>query len=533
METTHLTQGTKRRYSGEQSKRAFSQGHADIAFDGESAFLEDSVSIGVPRTSPHAMQRTRQANDEVAAVHKQSEHTQPTPKINQGTHSEDYFRSLYSAEPDFYRLGLKYPEFGAMLRGGTHLDFTDPAAVMQLTKTLLEEDFGLEINLPSDRLCPPVPNRHNYILWLKDLLDSTSPSYSQQYEPGRRVTGLDIGTGASLIYPLLGCVQRPGWRFIATDIDEVSLNSARTNARMNNLESRIHIVDRTASDPLILGLDFETIDFVMVNPPFYASNTELLELAAQKSQPPHSACTGAPVEMVCDGGEVRFVERIISESLILRDRVQWYTAMLGKQSSIEVLIDALQKHRINNFAVTTFVQGSKTRRWALAWSFLTRRPSLDVTRRYGSFVTKKMLPPITTITIYMPSTQVHTDPVPSLKKAISDAMESLNLRSWVWDEQRLRGVGFADGNVWSRAYRRRRAGKGTAINQQESAISPPDALACAFGFSVSVQSENPDESSGSSPAVVLCWLQGNDESLFESFSGVIRRCLRTDAARLV
>jgi 23S rRNA (adenine1618-N6)-methyltransferase len=82
--------------------------------------------------------------------------------------------------------------------------------MLQLTKTLLEVDFGLEIELPDDRLCPPVPNRHNYILWLKGLLDTSS------YEPpGRKLCGIDVGTGASCIYPLLGTAQRP-WHFVAT-----------------------------------------------------------------------------------------------------------------------------------------------------------------------------------------------------------------------------------------------------------------------------------------------------------------------------
>ena len=39
---------------------------------------------------------------------------------------------------------------------GRDLDFNDPAAVKQLTKTLLRHDFGLQIELPDDRLCPPV-----------------------------------------------------------------------------------------------------------------------------------------------------------------------------------------------------------------------------------------------------------------------------------------------------------------------------------------------------------------------------------------
>lgn len=56
-----------------------------------------------------------------------------------------------------------------------------------------------------------VPNRHNYILWLKGLMDSTS--YEEPDK--RRVRGIDVGTGASCIYPLLGCTQR-NWEFIAT-----------------------------------------------------------------------------------------------------------------------------------------------------------------------------------------------------------------------------------------------------------------------------------------------------------------------------
>jgi hypothetical protein len=92
---------------------------------------------------------------------------------------------------------------------GHDLDFNDPASVMQLTKSLLKADFGLQIHLPDDRLCPPVTNRHNYIVWLKGLLDSTS------YDSQPQRVGLDIGTGASCIYPLLGCAQRP-WSFVAT-----------------------------------------------------------------------------------------------------------------------------------------------------------------------------------------------------------------------------------------------------------------------------------------------------------------------------
>ncbi|OTA63261.1 DUF890 domain-containing protein [Hypoxylon sp. EC38] len=285
---------------------------------------------------------------------------------------DDYYKTLYIDEPDFRTLGQRDPEFGAVLQCGCYLDFADPKSVMQLTKTLLKLDFGLVVDLPMDRLCPPVPNRHNYIIWLKELLDSSSSPYTG---PARNVVGLDIGTGASLIYPLLGCTQRPSWSFIATDVDAKSLAYAHKNARLNNLESRIHVVGRSVIDCLIplddLGL--ETIDFVMVNPPFYTSEAELMDLARQKSRPPNTACTGAPIEMVCDGGEIGFVRRIINESLVLGERVQWYTSMVGKQSSLAVLIDTLKSHGVSNYAVTAFIQGNKTRRWAIGWSFGSRR----------------------------------------------------------------------------------------------------------------------------------------------------------------
>lgn len=96
-------------------------------------------------------------------------------------------------------------------------------------------------------------------------------------------------------------------------------------------------------------------------------------------------CTGAEVEMVTRGGEVAFVKQMIDESLQLRDRVQWYTSMLGKLSSINVLVEMLIKHGITNFAVTEFEQGSKTKRWAVAWSWGDRRPAM-VSRTGPPFV---------------------------------------------------------------------------------------------------------------------------------------------------
>ena len=80
--------------------------------------------------------------------------------------------------------------------------------------------------------------------------------------------------------------------------------------------------------------------------------------------------------MVTPGGEVAFVERMIMESVKLRGRVRWYTSMLGKYSSLATIIERLKQVHVQNWAVKEFVQGAKTRRWAVAWSWGDARPRM-------------------------------------------------------------------------------------------------------------------------------------------------------------
>lgn len=512
MDLSDRNRGTKRKHSGDKHR---------------GAFVDDVTSVR-HFTAPVPDHATIQSTDV-------------------GGKDEEHYRTLYNKELNFRALGKQDAELGALLllKGGSHLDFADPQAVMQLTKTLLRLDFSLRIELPLDRLCPPIPNRHNYILWLKDLVDSTSPSYSPTYEPARRVTGLDIGTGASLIYPLLGCAQRPAWSFIATDVDAKSLTFARRNVELNNLQSRVRVVGRDVDAPLLPldELDVETIGFVMVNPPFYTSESELLDLARQKSRPPNSACTGASIEMVCEGGEIGFVRRIIDESLKLRTRVQWYTSMLGKQSSLDVLIGILMEHGIDNYAVTAFVQGNKTRRWALGWSFDHKRPSLRATRSSEPTVPKKLLSFPTELTAFQGTLSIIDSE--NVKRVLCDTMETLDLVSWKWDSDGSRGVGFADGNVWSRSYRRRKERQQqqttvssspqnheTSVNGTETDLkkTPRDVAECAFGFAISVQVERSAHDTDDSIVITIRWLQGQDYPLFESFTGMIRATILRDAS---
>ncbi|KAI2472493.1 hypothetical protein F4781DRAFT_420102 [Annulohypoxylon bovei var. microspora] len=463
-------------------------------------------------------------HEEIAAT---ADHRLPPATVSGCPFRDDqYYKALYlEEEPDFHLLGQRDPEFKAVLERGSHLDFANPKSVMQLTKTLLKLDFGLVVDLPTDRLCPPVPNRHNYIIWLKDLIDSTSSSTSC----------LDLGEPSR---------ERPLWSFIATDVDSKSLSYARKNAQLNNMGSRIRVVDRTVTDRLIplTELGLETIDFVMVNPPFYTSGAELADLASQKSRPPNSACTGAPIEMVCAGGEIGFIRRIIDESLVLREKVQWYTAMLGKQSSLEVLVGILKGYGVTNYVVTAFVQGNKTRRWAIGWSFQSRRPSLSASRGCEPSAGKRILPAPTEATVASwPMSRVKPE---QLERTVCETMENLDLASWVWDRLHFRGVGFVDGNVWSRAYRRKKARENEKEDpnldgEETTETNPPSsrqtyhcrttdhsAAQYAFGFSVTIQVSKNIKNSEDQSVIVARWLQGDDYALFESFTGLLRKSIR-------
>ena len=127
-----------------------------------------------------------------------------------------------------------------------------------------------------------------------------------------------------------------------TDIDDRSLKYARQNVELNELTSRVKLLKVAPDEPLIPQemLDHipSDIDFTMVNPPFYASASELLASAAMKSRPPSSACTGAEVEMIYPapptlnganhdpGGELGFALRLLTQSNLpeVRHRIQWF-----------------------------------------------------------------------------------------------------------------------------------------------------------------------------------------------------------------
>lgn len=192
------------------------------------------------------------------------------------------------------------------------------------------------------------------------------------------------GVGSSNIYSLLTLRTRPSWLMFGNDIDVTNLEYARKNTISNGLQSRMRLLKSIPAGPLIplSPLEVDHLDFTMCNPPFFSSAAEMRSslTGESKSRPPSAVCTGAEVEMVTEGGDLGFALRMLQESLKLRDKVQWYTIMLGKLASANELVGHLKQAGVRNWAVGVLRANSeKTKRWTVGWSFGACRPP-DVSR---------------------------------------------------------------------------------------------------------------------------------------------------------
>ena len=171
--------------------------------------------------------------------------------------------------------------------------------------------------------------------------------------------------------------------------------------------------------------------------------------------------TGAAVEMICPGGEVASVKKLIEESARApaKEKVQWLTSMVGKLASVGVVVETLKEKGCSKIGLfTEFVQGQKTRRWAVGWSWGDRRPTLAVARGpEGPGLERKWLP--------FPSefgfeVQSGGGEMEEIGGRISREVEALELK-WQWKKAIAQGLGLAERDAWSRKARRRKEDVGT------------------------------------------------------------------------
>ncbi|EAU80929.2 methyltransferase 10 domain-containing protein [Coprinopsis cinerea okayama7 len=426
-------------------------------------------------------------------------------------HSTMHHRNPYKAGVDFRALAEHHKSLGVHLRNGSTIDFRDEEA-----------------------------QRLNYVLWIQDVMENTSGQGSiseGEKSGGGKIRGLDVGTGSSVIYPLLATSLEAEWEMVGTEIR------------------------KGEEERLLPFLPDEEFDFTMCNPPFYSSYEEIRQLQAEKEELPAQVCTGGELEMVYpaskdetqedwerEGGEVAFVGRMVVESLKLRERCGF--SLLSTDFA-----EFIFKFQIWNYVVTEFIQG-RTRRWAVGWSFGQWRVPDDVGRLSHlppSHPLYKIQPQRTTLTHPMGATSEE-----HLRRQLTSTLEAL-----AQDDRFIFMPGVKPSTfvvkaaepVWSRALRRKRkrqveGGEDEEVpckqprieSQVTSKVQDPGLRASSTTSSAVVGDESwalvclvdfVDRSDRAVMDLRFQWVYGQDRGVFEGFASHVGKKVQTLARESV
>ena len=282
---------------------------------------------------------------------------------DKGLHPKNIFKNGYN----FDELSVQNPElkqFVAKNKFGTvTIDFSNPEAVRELNKALIcSLDKISNWNFPKENLCPPIPGRLDYIHYLADLL-----SFKEE------VKILDIGTGATCIYPLLG-VSIYDWSFVATDIDLDSLDTAQDIIDDNKLTEKIELRQQFKEENILKGIivDGDSFAAVMCNPPFYKSAEEAQGANGRKSKNLGNnavrSFAGNNNELWYIGGEKAFLHNYLYESSLFKTTSKWFTSLVSKKENVKSLEKSSKKLGAAEFKVIPMHQGNKVTR-IVAWRF--------------------------------------------------------------------------------------------------------------------------------------------------------------------
>ena len=298
------------------------------------------------------------------------------PKIKSELHPRSQHRERYN----FKALIKSSPELAVFVApnkyGDDSIDFFNPNAVLALNKALLKHHYGVKFwKIPEHYLCPPIPGRADYIHNIADLLKGNG----KEIPKGNYIKGLDIGVGASCIYPIIGNHEY-GWSFIGSDTNETAVISAKAIEQGNpKLKSNVEIRRQEQANNFFYDIlkPEEKVDFTMCNPPFHASAADaekasLKKLKNLKGKRPSKALLnfgGQNNELWTKGGEARFVKDMIYESKHFGQQCLWFTSLISKEVTLKPTYKILQKVNATDVKTIEMGQGNKVSRF-IAWTFL-------------------------------------------------------------------------------------------------------------------------------------------------------------------
>lgn len=294
------------------------------------------------------------------------------PKLHpRNQHSEGYdFERLVAQTPELEAFMIKSPV------GQPTVDFGDPSAVRMLNQALLRAHYDIEFwDIPTGYLCPPIPGRIDYIHYLADLLAQSSSN--RDIPRGRHIKALDIGTGASLVYPLTGQSEY-GWHFTGVDVDAGAVRSARKICENNALDIRIRLQKNPQNIFRGVIQPEDAFHVTMCNPPFHGSKEQATKgtqrkwASLGKGRSTKLNFGGRAAELWYPGGEIKFIARMVNESTEFAKQCLWFTTLVSKKDNLQPLHRILGKAEVADYKIIEMAQGQKTSRF-IAWTYMNKK----------------------------------------------------------------------------------------------------------------------------------------------------------------
>ncbi|MGY8909847.1 MAG: 23S rRNA (adenine(1618)-N(6))-methyltransferase RlmF [Flavobacteriales bacterium] len=280
-----------------------------------------------------------------------------------GLHPKNKFDKGYNFD-ELIKVNPKLKPFVATNKyDSVTIDFSNPEAVKELNKAWVFTYDAISVwDFPDANLCPPIPGRLDYIHHLNDLISSEE-----------NIKILDIGSGATCIYPLLG-VAEYHWDFVATDIDLDSLDTAQDIIYDNKLESKIELRQQLDEQQILKGIlkDEDSFSATICNPPFYKSAEEAQGANKRKNRNLGNNAvrnfSGNNNELWYVGGEKAFLHNYLYESSLFKEKSNWFTSLVSKKENVESLEKSSKKLGVKEFKVIPMSQGNKVTR-IVCWRF--------------------------------------------------------------------------------------------------------------------------------------------------------------------
>jgi 23S rRNA (adenine1618-N6)-methyltransferase len=286
-------------------------------------------------------------------------------------------------KPDFLTLIKEFPELKKYILKQNEdneeefqFDWSNNELSLLMDKSILNYYFDIKYyDIPKGFLIPPIPSRINYI----NLINSIITKLIKDIDI-KNIIGIDIGTGANIIYPILG-YSIYKWKFICTEINKEAYNNAKLILQKNNLENNINIIKQNNKDNIfisILNRENKYI-FSMCNPPYYNYENEI-KLEDKKRDNEYNFD-----EIYYKNGEYGFFQRYFEESICYKNNVFLYTILIGKKINAENIYDKLSSYSdiIKIYNMQKILTGNNVR-YIIYWSFFNNYKDFNNIKLYSN-----------------------------------------------------------------------------------------------------------------------------------------------------